>query len=41
VIQGGGGPDDDRRGGFRFGGGVAPFWDESATKPMGKTQEEA
>jgi hypothetical protein len=41
VIQGGGGPDEDRRGGFRFGGWVAPFWDESVTKPMGKTQEEA
>jgi dihydrofolate reductase len=40
AIQGGGGPDEDRRGGFRFGGWVAPFWDESTKKPMGKILHE-
>jgi hypothetical protein len=36
VIQGGGNPEEDRRGGVRFGGWCAAFWDESTKKPMGK-----
>ena len=28
VYQGGGGPDEDRRGGFERGGWMAPFGDE-------------
>ena len=28
-MQAPGGPEEDRRGGFRFGGWTAPFWDDS------------
>jgi dihydrofolate reductase len=40
VIQGGRGPDEDRRGGFRFGGWCVPFLDESAGEAMGKILHE-
>lgn len=35
VIQAPGGPEEDRTGGFRFGGWTAPYWDESIERPMG------
>lgn len=35
VIQGGGGPEEDRSGGFRFGGWTVPYSDESANEAMG------
>jgi dihydrofolate reductase len=36
VIQGGGGPDEDRSGGFRFGGWTVPLTDDSANEQMDK-----
>lgn len=33
VIQAPGGPEEDKTGGFRFGGWTATFWDESLEKP--------
>jgi dihydrofolate reductase len=40
VIQAPGGPEEDRSSGFRFGGWIAPFRDESTKKPMGKILDE-
>lgn len=37
VMQAPGGPDEDRTGGFAFGGWTAPFWDE----PLGRFMDEA
>jgi len=36
VVQAPGGPEEDRTGGFRFGGWTAPYWDESLEKPTAK-----
>lgn len=35
VIQGPGAPEEDPTGGFRFGGWVAPFWDEVGHEAIG------
>lgn len=35
VMQAPGGPDEDRRGGFEWGGWIVPHWDEIAEKEMG------
>jgi dihydrofolate reductase len=36
VMQAPGGPEEDPTGGFRFGGWVPPFWDESVGAQMGE-----
>jgi dihydrofolate reductase len=36
VMQAPGGPDEDRTGGFRFGGWSFHFWDESLEQPFSK-----
>jgi dihydrofolate reductase len=36
VVQAPGGPEEDKTGGFRFGGWTATFWDESLEKPAGE-----
>lgn len=36
VMQAPGAPEEDPSGGFRFGGWVHPFWEESANEPFGK-----
>lgn len=36
VVQAPGGPEEDRSGGFRFGGWSAAFWDESMKEPAAK-----
>ena len=40
VIQAPGGPEEDRSGGFRFGGWTAPFWDESLKEPTRRIFDE-
>jgi dihydrofolate reductase len=37
VMQAPGGPDEDREGGFAFGGWTAPFWDDDGDRFMDET----
>lgn len=41
VMQAPGGPDEDKSGGFKYGGWVAPYSDESSGKVMAKRMEPA
>ncbi|ASM02265.1 dihydrofolate reductase [Serratia marcescens] len=36
VMQAPGGQDEDRSGGFRFGGWTAPYWDDAVAETMGE-----
>ncbi len=40
VIQAPGAPEEDRSGGFRFGGWSAPFWDQSMEQPTARIFDE-
>ena len=41
VIQAGGGPDEDKSGGFKYGGWAAPYSDEVSSRIMQKQMEPA
>jgi len=41
VMQAPGGPDEDKEGGFKYGGWVTPFLDEESGKLMGKQMKPA
>jgi dihydrofolate reductase len=37
IMQAPGGPDEDPTGGFKYGGWVAPYWDDTLTTAMNET----
>ncbi len=41
VMQAPGGPDEDKEGGFKYGGWVTPYFDEASGKLMGKQMKPA
>lgn len=41
VMQAPGGPDEDKEGGFEYGGWVTPYFDEASGKLMGKQMKPA
>ena len=41
VMQAPGGPDEDREGGFEYGGWTAPYWSDDANEVMAKQMQPA
>jgi len=40
VMQAPGGPEEDRSGGFRYGGWMAPFWDDASAQSISESFSE-